>query len=150
MCDSKVPGDKFYVQRKLFCGDYIESQYYNQLGSKKANNSNKGGRLVTVNICSIYYSLQVEGHNVFYSHYIVVSQGACTSLIRYKVLIIHKKLISYNTIMAYLNYTKVSYIDLLHARLIGASLHWEQMKPQETPLFVVLDWQKFTLFSCLR
>ena len=73
MCDSKVPGDKFYVQRKLFCGDYIESQYYNQLRIKKANNNSRGGRLVTVNICSIYYSLQVEGHNVFDSHYVVVS-----------------------------------------------------------------------------
>ena len=29
MCGSKVPGKKFYVQRKLFCGNYIESQYYN-------------------------------------------------------------------------------------------------------------------------
>ena len=27
MCGSKVPGDKFYVQRKLFCGEYIESIY---------------------------------------------------------------------------------------------------------------------------
>ena len=31
MCGSKVPGEKFYVQGKLFFGDYIESQYYNQL-----------------------------------------------------------------------------------------------------------------------
>ena len=29
MHGSKLPGEKFYVQRKLFCGDYIESQYYN-------------------------------------------------------------------------------------------------------------------------
>ena len=95
-------------------------------------------------------TLQSESHNVFDSHYVVVSQGACTSPIRYKVLIIHKKLIAYNTIMAHLNYTTVSYIDLLHARLIGASLHCNQMNPQETPLFVVLDWKDFTLFSCLR
>ena len=27
MCGSNVPGNKFYVHRKLFCGDYIESQY---------------------------------------------------------------------------------------------------------------------------
>ena len=53
MCGSKVPGDNFYVQRKLFCADYIESQYYNHLGGKKAKNSSKDGRLVTVNICAI-------------------------------------------------------------------------------------------------
>ena len=47
MCGSKVPGDKFYVQKKLFCGDYIESQYYNNLVGKKAKTINKGGRLVT-------------------------------------------------------------------------------------------------------
>ena len=52
-CGSKVPGDRFYVQRKLFCGDYIESQYYNHLGGKKAKNSSKDGRLVTINICAI-------------------------------------------------------------------------------------------------
>ena len=39
MCGSKVPGEKFYVQKKLFCGDYIDSQYYNHLGGKKAKNS---------------------------------------------------------------------------------------------------------------
>ena len=55
---SKVPGDQFYDQRKLFCGDYIESQYYNNLGGKKANNSSKGGRLVMGNICTICYSFQ--------------------------------------------------------------------------------------------
>ena len=58
MCGSKVPCDKLYVQRKVFCGDYIESQYYNNLGGKKANNSSKGGRLVTGNICAICYSFQ--------------------------------------------------------------------------------------------
>ena len=46
MCSSKVPGDKFYVQRKPCCGDYIESKYYNHLGGKEASNSIKGGRLV--------------------------------------------------------------------------------------------------------
>ena len=58
MCGSKVPGDKFYVQRKPCCGDYIESQYYNHLGGKEASNSIKGGRLVTENICAICYSFQ--------------------------------------------------------------------------------------------
>ena len=54
----KVPGDKFYVQRKLFCGYYIESQYYNRLGGKKANIRNKGGIFVTDDICAIRYSCQ--------------------------------------------------------------------------------------------
>ena len=27
MCGPKVPVNKFYVQRKLFCSDYIVSQY---------------------------------------------------------------------------------------------------------------------------
>ena len=46
------------VQRKLFYGDYIESQYYNHLGGKKAKNSSKGGRLVMGNICKTCYSFQ--------------------------------------------------------------------------------------------
>ena len=50
MCGSRVPGDKFYVQRKLFCGKYIESQYYNNLGGKKAKSIRKGVRLITGNI----------------------------------------------------------------------------------------------------
>ena len=58
MCGSKVPGNKFYVQRKLFCGNYIESQYYNHLGGKKSNNGSKCGSLVTGNICAICYSFQ--------------------------------------------------------------------------------------------
>ena len=58
MCGYKVPGNKFYLQRKLFCGNYIESQYYNHLGGKKPNNSIKGIRLVTGDICAMYYSFQ--------------------------------------------------------------------------------------------
>ena len=58
MCGSKVTGDKFYVQRKLFFGDYIESQYYNHLGGKKAKSSSIGGRFITKNICAICYSFQ--------------------------------------------------------------------------------------------
>ena len=58
MWGPKVLGDKFYVNRKMFCGDYIESQYYNHLGGKKAKNSSKGGRLVTENICAICNSFQ--------------------------------------------------------------------------------------------
>ena len=50
MCGSKVPGDKFYVQSKLFCDEYIESEYYNHLGGKKSNNSSKCGRFVTGDI----------------------------------------------------------------------------------------------------
>ena len=50
MCGSKIPGNKFYVQRKLFCGDYIESKYYNPLDGKKSKNNSKGGILVTGNI----------------------------------------------------------------------------------------------------
>ena len=53
MCGSKVPRNTFYVQMKLFCGDYIESQCYNHLGRKKAKNSSKGGRLVTGKTCAI-------------------------------------------------------------------------------------------------
>ena len=49
---------KFYVQRKLFCGDYIESQYYNHLGGKKSKKTSKCGRLVAGNICAICYSFQ--------------------------------------------------------------------------------------------
>ena len=58
MCGSKVPGSKFYVHRKLFCGEYIESQYYNHLGENKAKNGGKGDRLVTGDICAIFYSFQ--------------------------------------------------------------------------------------------
>ena len=58
MCGSKVPGDKFYVQRKFFCGCNIESKNYNQLGGKKAKNGSKCGRLVTGNICAVCYSFQ--------------------------------------------------------------------------------------------
>ena len=58
MCRFKVPGDKFYFRRKLFCGDYIESQYYNNLGGKKEKNITKGGRLVTGDICAICYSFR--------------------------------------------------------------------------------------------
>ena len=59
MYGSKVPGDNFYVQGKLFFGYYSESQYYNHLGRKKANNSGKWGILVTGNICIIFNSFQV-------------------------------------------------------------------------------------------
>ena len=58
MCDSDVPINMLYVQRKLFCGDYIESQFCNHLGGKKANNGIKGRKLVTGNICAIYYLFQ--------------------------------------------------------------------------------------------
>ena len=58
MCVSKVPGDKFYFQSKMFCGDYIESQYYNHLGGNKVNKGSKGGRFVMENICAKYYSFQ--------------------------------------------------------------------------------------------
>ena len=46
------------VQRKLFFGDYIESQYYNNLGGKKSNNGSKGGRSLMGDICEICYSFQ--------------------------------------------------------------------------------------------
>ena len=55
MCGSKVPGKNVYVQRKLFCGDYIESQYYNNLGGKKTKKSGKVRRFLTGNICAIFY-----------------------------------------------------------------------------------------------
>ena len=58
MCGSNVPGEKFYFHKKLFFGEYIESQYYNYLGCKKANNSGKGRILSTGNICAICYSFQ--------------------------------------------------------------------------------------------
>ena len=69
MCGSKLPGDKFYVRGKLFCGNYIDSKYYYHLGGKKANNSSKDVPRVPAkgkmhaqihrgNICAIYYSFQ--------------------------------------------------------------------------------------------
>ena len=39
----------FYVRRQLICGDYIESQYYNPKSGVKGN------RIVTEDICTIYY-----------------------------------------------------------------------------------------------
>ena len=58
MCGSKVPVDKYYVQRKLFCGDYTESRYYNHLGGKKVKNNSNSGRSATGNICAICNSFQ--------------------------------------------------------------------------------------------
>ena len=58
MCGSKVPGYKFYVKRKMFCGDYTESKYYNHLGGKKAKKIIKVEIFVTGNICAICYSFQ--------------------------------------------------------------------------------------------
>ena len=43
---------------KLFYGDYVEPQYYNDYGGKKAKNTYGSGRLVTNNICAIYYSFK--------------------------------------------------------------------------------------------
>ena len=57
-CGSKVPGEKFYFKRKIICGDYIDSKYYNHLGGNKAKNIGKGGRLVTENICETCYSFK--------------------------------------------------------------------------------------------
>ena len=47
---------KLYVQRKLFCGDYVEPQYYNHLGGKKAQRTSRSRILVTEAICAICYS----------------------------------------------------------------------------------------------
>ena len=58
MCGLKLPCNKFYVQRRLFCGDYIESQYYNHLSGKKVKESSKGEIFVMGNICAICYSFQ--------------------------------------------------------------------------------------------
>ena len=52
MCGSKVPCNKFYVQKNVFCGEYIESQYYNHLGEKEGKKI-KDGRLVMDNIYAI-------------------------------------------------------------------------------------------------
>ena len=51
---------QFYVKRKLFCGECIESQYYNNMSRKKLNISSKRGRLVTGNIfeITIFYSFK--------------------------------------------------------------------------------------------
>ena len=48
----------FMFRGNFFCGDYIESQYYNHLSAKKSKNISKGGRLVTDNICTIFHSFQ--------------------------------------------------------------------------------------------
>ena len=53
MCAYKVPGDKFYVQEKKNCSDYIESQYYNHLYGKKVNKSSRGRGFITGNVCAI-------------------------------------------------------------------------------------------------
>ena len=58
MCGSKVPGGKFYFQRKLFCGEYIDSKYYNHLGGNKSKNIRNDEILATGNIFAIYYSFQ--------------------------------------------------------------------------------------------
>ena len=55
ICGNRVPSNLFYVQRKCFCGDYIESQYDNHLGGKKRKDE-RGGRLVTKNVCAICYT----------------------------------------------------------------------------------------------
>ena len=44
--------------RKLFCGGYVEPQYYNHLGGEKDRNTYGSGRLVTNDICAIYYSFK--------------------------------------------------------------------------------------------
>ena len=49
---------RFMFRETGFFGNYIESQYYNHLGGKKAKNSSKGVRLVMGNICAICYSFQ--------------------------------------------------------------------------------------------
>ena len=47
---------KLYVQRKLFCGDYVEVQYYNHLGDKKSHGKKSNRKLLTEDVCAISYS----------------------------------------------------------------------------------------------
>lgn len=42
-----------YVQRKLFCGDYVEAQYYNHLGDKKSQGKKSNRKLLTEDVCAI-------------------------------------------------------------------------------------------------
>ena len=55
ICGDNVPGNKCYVQRNIFCDDYIVSQYYNHLNEKQSWNE-RGDRLVTEGICKICYT----------------------------------------------------------------------------------------------
>ena len=58
MCGTKVPGNMFYIHRKLFFDEHIESQYYYHLDGKKAKNSSKDEKFVTGNIWGVCYSFQ--------------------------------------------------------------------------------------------
>ena len=49
VCGNTVRAAPFYAQRRLRCGYYINLQYYNP------NAGIKGGRIVTVDICAIFF-----------------------------------------------------------------------------------------------
>ena len=43
--------ERFVMMRKLRCGNYVDSQYYNSLGSAK-----NGGGLITEDLCAICFA----------------------------------------------------------------------------------------------
>ena len=91
MCGYKAPGENFYVQKKLCCGDYIDSQYHNHLGGKEENNNSKGGRLVTQNICAILYLFQDAlleaeinmSHNIGRKNTLLICRDFFNSILKY-------------------------------------------------------------------
>ena len=57
ICGGKVPSEQLYVQRRLICGDYIESQYYSHLGGKTGQ-IKKGAQLFTESIWAIHFTFK--------------------------------------------------------------------------------------------
>ena len=53
MCVNEVTIEEFVMMWKLWCGNYVESQYYNYLGS--AANGRRGG-LITEDVCEICFA----------------------------------------------------------------------------------------------
>ncbi len=49
-CGYKIDENGFYYRRALWCGDFVESQYY------MPNVGTKGDRILTLDICSICFS----------------------------------------------------------------------------------------------
>lgn len=51
ICGKDVPSNGFYVMRKVRCGDFVESQYYNP-----PDNAANRGRLITDDVCAMCFS----------------------------------------------------------------------------------------------
>ena len=52
VCGNEVKIEGFVMMRKLWCGHYVESRYYNSLGSAK--NGGRGGP-ITEDVCAIWF-----------------------------------------------------------------------------------------------